>query len=139
MKIRSIKWTYFRGRLREQPRLKLKNSAQENRWTVLFSFLTAACGQPCVFWIPSHPTMISCQSLGPMVTGEVWRAGSLRNGWPHRGCQAGISFSANMFLFQLSTRVPSHKPLLIKCSFSIQLCSLASLTYLGRKRNPFSG
>lgn len=58
--------------------------------------------QPCVFWILSHPTMISCLSLGPMVTREIWHAGSLRNHWPHEeGCQVGIYSTTNISLLAL--------------------------------------
>lgn len=35
--------------------------------------------------------MISCLGLGPMVTADIWRAGSTRSHCPHEGCQAGIS------------------------------------------------
>lgn len=78
--------------------------------------------------------MISCQSLGPMVTGEIWPVGSLLHGWPHRGCQAGVFSTANMFLSSGSvlewcslSQALTNKV----CFFHIDL--LPNLSYLSRK------
>lgn len=62
--------------------------------------------------------MISCLSLGPMVTGEIWRAGPIRKDWPLEGCQVGIFFhnkhSSLLVLWQGYSL--THKILLIKSS-----------------------
>ena len=62
--------------------------------------------------------MISCLSLGPMVTGEIWRVGSVRKDWPLEGCQVGIFFHnkhiSHLVLWQGYSL--THKTLLIKSS-----------------------
>lgn len=106
--------------------------------------------QPCVFWTFSHPTMISCLSLGPMVTGEIWRAGPERNDWPREGCQVGIVFhnkrlSLSPALWQgcalahrlLRTESPvykriAHQPLSPVESLGPDPCSLQNSTAQGR-------
>lgn len=66
----------------------------------------------------SHPAMISCLSLGPMVTGEIWRVGSVRKDWPLGGMPRGIFFHnkhiSHLVLWQGYSL--THKPLLIKSS-----------------------
>lgn len=62
--------------------------------------------------------MISCLSLDPMVTGEIWRVGSVRKDWPLEGCQVGIFFHnkhiSHLVLWQGYSL--THKTLLIKSS-----------------------
>lgn len=62
--------------------------------------------------------MISCLSLGPMVTGEIWRAGPIRKDWPLEGCQVGIFFhNKHISLLVLWQGYSlTHKILLIKSS-----------------------
>lgn len=76
------------GALEKQPHLMLRSSLR--KIDRLFSCSLSSplpVYQPCVFWTLSHPTMISCLSLGPMATGEIWRAGPARHDRPHEGCQ----------------------------------------------------
>lgn len=139
MKIRSIKWTYFRGRLREQPRLKLKNSAQENRWTVLFSFLTAACVPAmCILdsFPPYHDFLSKSGSHGNWRNLACW----LPTQWlATQGMPSGYLLLSKhvSLLVQYYSGVLSHKLLLIKVLF-FHTDLLPNLFYLpGKKVKPF--
>lgn len=81
--------------------------------------------------------MISCRSLGPMVTGEIWRAGSLCNGWPHGDCQAGISSTASMFLSSCSVPELCSFSHILTNNVSTNISAVTSVTHFIRKWSSF--
>lgn len=60
--------------------------------------------------------MISCLSLGPMVTRKIWHAGPIYNDWPQEECQVVSSSTTNASLSLVLWQGESltHKLLLIK-------------------------